>query len=230
MGPGGHPLFEGQYSPYLTLALLTKLLAHAQPDWPKNTVVTGYCFHDRKTGHEALSPGLQRFLDDGPAPLVFTLGSTAVLDAGTFYEESAAAARALKRRAVLLCGKTPPKNVEGADVHVAEYAPYSQLFPRAEAVICSGGIGTLGQCMKAGAPFVVVPFANDQPDNAARCLRLGFSRTLPRKQYRRDRAAEVIGSLLGDATARPKAQEAAKIVAGEDGVRAACGAIESLLH
>lgn len=229
MGPGAHPLFEGQYSPYLTLALLTKLLAIPQPDWPANTVVAGYCFHDRKTGHDSLSPALAAFLDAGAPPLVFTLGSTAVLDAGSFYEESAAAARTLKRRAVLLCGRTPPKGVEGPDVHVADYAPYSQLFPRAEAVICSGGIGTLGQCLKAGVPFVVVPFANDQPDNAARCGRLGVSRTLPRKRFRRDRAAETIGALLADPAARAKARDGAKVVAGEDGVRAACDAIQQRL-
>jgi UDP:flavonoid glycosyltransferase YjiC (YdhE family) len=229
LAPGPHPLFEGQHSPQLVLAMFPSLLAKPQPDWPPQAVVTGACYYDQKTGHEALTPALLKFLDDGPPPLVFTLGSTAVLDAGTFYEESAAAARALKRRAVLVCGKTPPRGVEGADVHLAEYAPYSLLFPRAEAVVCSGGIGTLGQCLRAGIPFVVVPFGNDQPDNAARCFRLGVSRTLPRAKYTRGRAAETIGSLLADAGARPKAKEAAKVIAGEDGVAAACAAIERTL-
>lgn len=229
LAPGPHPLFEGQHSPHLVLAMFSSLLAKPQPDWPAAATITGACFYDRKAGHEALSPGLARFLDDGPPPLVFTLGSTAVLDAGTFYEESAEAARALKRRAVLVCGKTPPRNAGTPDFHVAEYAPYSLLFPRAEAVVCSGGIGTLGQCLKAGAPFVVVPFGNDQPDNAARCFRLGVSRTLPRAKYTRDRAVETIGALLADAAARPRAKEAATVIAGEDGVAAACAAIERAL-
>jgi rhamnosyltransferase subunit B len=227
--PGGHPLFEGQHSPLLVLGLYSKLLGAPQPDWPPNTKITGYCFHDRKEGHETLSPGLMKFLDAGTPPLVFTLGSTAVLHAGDFYEESAAAARALKRRAVLLCGKTPPKVVAGADIHLEEYAPYSQLFPRAEAVICSGGVGTLGQTLKAGVPFVVVAIGNDQPDNAARCGRLGVSRALPRERYRRDRAAEVVGALLADGQARPKAQDCAKVIASENGVAAACDALEALL-
>jgi rhamnosyltransferase subunit B len=228
--PGAHPLFEGQHSPHLVLAMFPSLLATPQPDWPPRTVVTGACFYDRKTGHDALSPALSAFLDAGPPPLVFTLGSTAVLDAGSFYEESAAAARALKRRAVLLCGKTPPQGVEGADLRVEEYAPYSQLFPRAEAVICSGGVGTLGQALRAGVPFVVVPFGNDQPDNAARCFRLGVSRTLPRAKYRRDRAAETIGALLADGGARTKVREGAGVIAKEDGVAAACDALEALLR
>ncbi|MBV8879807.1 MAG: glycosyltransferase [Planctomycetaceae bacterium] len=229
LGPGGHPLFEGQHSPHLVLALFTSLLANRQPDWPPHTTVAGYCFYDKKSGHDALNPALVRFLEEGPAPLVFTLGSTAVLDAGSFYEESAAAARTLKKRAVLLCGKTPPRGVDGADLHIAEYAPYSQLFTRAEAVICSGGIGTIGQCLKAGVPFVVVPFGNDQPDNAARCCRLGVSRTLPRKRYRRDRAAETVGALLADPGARTKARDGARVIAQEDGVRVACEALERLV-
>ena len=227
--PGGHPLFEGQHSPHLVLALYSKLLGEPQPDWPANTRITGFCFHDRQEGHETLSPGLVRFLDAGAPPLVFTLGSTAVLNAGGFFEESAAAARALKRRAVLLCGKTPPKGIPDADIHVEEYAPYSQLFPRAEAVICSGGVGTLGQALQAGVPFIVVPFGNDQPDNAARCARLGVSRALPRERYRRDRAAAGIGALLADPQMGSKARECSKVIASENGVAAACEALESLL-
>lgn len=228
--PGGHPLYEGQHSPHLVLAIYSKLLAAPQPDWPRNTVVTGYCFHDKKEGHEALSPRLERFLAAGAPPLVFTLGSTAVLQAGGFYEESAAAARLLKKRAVLLCGKTPPKGVQGDDLLIEEYAPYSQLFPRAEAVICSGGIGTLGQALKAGVPFVVVPFSNDQPDNAARCARLGVSRALPRERYTAARAADVLRDLLADPQARPKAQKCARVIAAENGVAAACDALEKLLR
>ncbi|HLY75709.1 MAG TPA: glycosyltransferase [Planctomycetota bacterium] len=225
----GHPLFEGQHSPHLVLGMFTKLLASPQPDWPPRTTVVGYCFYDRKSGNEALHPALEAFLDAGPPPLVFTLGSTAVLHPGSFFEESAAAARALGRRAVLLSGKSRPPGLGGPDLHLADYAPYSLLFPRAEAVVCSGGIGTVGQCLRAGVPFVVVPFGNDQPDNAARCLCLGVSRTLPKKRYRRELARETIGGLLDDPTARRKSRNAAEVVSGEDGVQGACDAIEKCL-
>ena len=49
----------------------------------------------------------REFLDAGPPPIVFTLGSSAVRDAGRFYEQGAAAAKTLGRRAVLLIGKDP---------------------------------------------------------------------------------------------------------------------------
>jgi UDP:flavonoid glycosyltransferase YjiC (YdhE family) len=226
--PGKHPLFEGQHSPKVVLALFSKLLGSPQPDWPPQTQITGFCFHDRKEGSESLSPELERFLDSGPAPLVVTLGSTAVLTAGEFYAESLAAARSLGRRAVLLAGTNGVRDL-GPDVHVADYAPYSLIFPRAEAVICSGGVGTLSQVLRAGTPALVVPFANDQPDNAARLFRLGVSRTLPRKRYARKSAAKSLGDLLADRTARPQAKEHAKVIAGENGVESACDVIEKHL-
>lgn len=226
--PGKHPLFEGQHSPSRVLALFSRLLSDPLPDWPPNTTITGFCFHDRKDGQESLPPELARFLDSGSPPLVFTLGSSAVLTAGDFYAESLAAARTLGRRALLLAGTNAVPGL-GPDAFVADYAPYSLVFPRAEAVVCSGGVGTLSQVLRAGTPALVIPFANDQPDNAARCARLGVSRSLPRTKYRRDRAAATLQDLLSDASARTRARECAGVLAAEDGVRAACDAIESLL-
>ena len=36
-----HPMFDGQFSPDLNLALFSRELAAPQPDWPPNTVITG---------------------------------------------------------------------------------------------------------------------------------------------------------------------------------------------
>jgi rhamnosyltransferase subunit B len=225
LSPDVHPLFDGQHSPHGVLAIYSSLLGEPQPDWPRQTTVTGFCFHDRRDGTEALSPGLATFLDSGPPPIVFTLGSTAVQNPGQFYEESAAAAKALGKRAVLLGSATPEP-----DVWVEPYAPYSLLFPKCEAIVCSGGIGTLGQALRSGTPFLVVPHGNDQPDNAARCARLGLARSVDRYSYRRDRVAEELRTLLADGAARAKARECARTVAQEDGVAAACAALERLLR
>jgi UDP:flavonoid glycosyltransferase YjiC (YdhE family) len=219
-----HPLFDGQHSPQRVLALWSSVLGSPQPDWPRHTSVTGFCFHDRRDGTEALSPGLTSFLESGPPPIVFTLGSTAVQDPGRFFEESAAAAKALGKRAVLL-GAAPA----APDVWVEPYAPYSLLFPKCEAIVCSGGIGTIGQALRSGTPFLVVPHGNDQPDNAARCARLGLARSLGRHAYRRERVAEGLRALLADGAARSKGRECARTIAQEDGVAAACAALEKLL-
>jgi hypothetical protein len=79
MSRGEQPILNGQHSPTKVLALFSKLLAKPQPDWPANAVVTGFPFYDRRDffGETEMPNGLLEFLDSGPAPIVFTLGSSA---------------------------------------------------------------------------------------------------------------------------------------------------------
>nr|MBA3625578.1 glycosyltransferase [Methylibium sp.] len=61
--------------------------------------------------------------------------------------------------------------------HVA-YAPFDALLPRLATLVHHGGIGTCAEALAAGVPQIVVPFAHDQFDNAARLERLGLGVTL----------------------------------------------------
>ena len=243
--PGSHPLFEGQHSPLLALGLFSRVLAEPQPDWPPSTRLTGFLFRDPVAGRE--SPGgkpaegdagdavrLDAFLDAGPPPIVFTLGSSAVVVAGPFYEESLAAARRIGMRAVLLVGDdlaNRPSAPLGDDAIVLDRTPHDTLFPRAAAIVHHGGIGTLGQALRAGRPMLVVPWAHDQPDNAHRAARLGVARILHPKRYRADRAATELQALLDDSACLARAARIGETVRSEDGVAAACDAIEeAALH
>ena len=85
-------LFDAKHSPDLVLALFSRVLGVEQKDWPQNTLITGFCFYDADAGNAALPAQLEEFLQAGQAPVVFTLGSAAVLAAGKFYEHSARAA------------------------------------------------------------------------------------------------------------------------------------------
>jgi UDP:flavonoid glycosyltransferase YjiC (YdhE family) len=231
---GRHPLFEGLHSPALVLALFSRALAEPQKDWPPNARVTGFAFYDRRdrAGDAAVpDPALVEFLDAGPPPVVFTLGSAAVWADRDFYAESIEAARALGTRALLLVGDEAnrPAGPLPEGVAAFDYAPYSELFPRAAAVVHHGGVGTTGQALRAGVPSLVVPFSHDQFDNGARVARRGAARTLPRKRYRAARAARELRPLLNGPAYAARAAELASLVRGEDGTRAACDLIESLL-
>ncbi|HEY9300130.1 MAG TPA: glycosyltransferase, partial [Phormidium sp.] len=192
----GNPFIDDKYSPYLVLAMFSSAFAKPQPDWAKNTVITGFTFYDGTEGKAELTPELEQFLNAGEPPIVFTLGSAAVMTPGNFYQESIQAAKLLNRRAVLLIGKNaPPENLSESMIAVS-YTPYSQIFPRACAIVHQGGIGTTAQALRAGRPTLVMPYSHDQPDNAARVERLGTSRTIPRKQYSAPRVAKKLGELL----------------------------------
>jgi rhamnosyltransferase subunit B len=224
------PLFEGQYSPLLVLILFSKLLADKQPDWPRQAVITGFPFYDQD-GEAGMPPELVRFLDTGPPPVVFTLGSSAVADAGQFYDHSATAAKLLGRRAVLLVGKEPcnrPASLSDGVV-AFDYAPFSELFPRAAAIVHQGGIGTTAQAMRSGRPMLVRPCAHDQPDNAQRVIRLGIARTISRQRYNPSRAATELRQLLDNPIYSQRASEVGKQVREENSVQAACDALEGLL-
>ena len=168
---GKNPIFDAKHSPDLVLALFSRVLGTEQKDWPEHTLITGFCFYDADAGNAALPEKLEKFLDAGEAPVVFTLGSAAVLAAGDFYEQSAKAAKKLGVRAVLLIGddeKNRPKGELPDSICVAKYAPYSALFPRARMVVHQGGVGTTAQCLRAGRPMLIMPYSHDQPDNARR--------------------------------------------------------------
>ncbi|HKQ53039.1 MAG TPA: nucleotide disphospho-sugar-binding domain-containing protein [Pyrinomonadaceae bacterium] len=178
-----------------------------------------------------MAPELKNFLDDGPAPLVFTLGSSAVFVAEDFYRESALAAKRLGCRAVLLLGdaRNLPAEPLPAGVVAFEYAPYSQILPRAAAVVHQGGVGTTGQALRAGVPTLIVPFNHDQPDNAARVARLGVGRTLARKKYTAANVVRELERLLNDETYAERAAAVGEIVRGEDGARTAADEIEKFI-
>ena len=230
--PAGHPLFEGQFSPRGNLALFSPLIGAPQPDWPRNTIATGYVFYD---GSGQLPPALTAFLDAGDPPVVFTLGSTAIgaRGADAFYAASIAAARALGHRAVLLVGRNDAARLRQAlpdGLIAADYAPHHLLFPRAAAIVHHGGAGTTGQALRAGRPALVVPHAHDQPDNGRRVAKLGVARVLDARRYSAARARAEVRPLLDDPGYASRAEAVGRRVRAEDGVGAACDAIERAIR
>jgi UDP:flavonoid glycosyltransferase YjiC (YdhE family) len=228
---GRNPLFDAKHSPHLVLALFSRVLGEEQKDWPENTLITGFCYFDAEEGDAELPPHLEKFLSEGPPPVVFTLGSAAVRAAGRFYEYSARAAISLGVRAVMLIGtdeRNRPRHPLPDSICVAEYAPYSKLFPRSAAVVHQGGVGTTAHCLKAGKPMLIMPYSHDQPDNARRMRRLKVARVLQRKNYTPLRVARKLKTLLEQRKYTQRAQSVARILAHEDGTKAACDALEQL--
>ena len=230
---GEDPIFDAKHSEQLVLALFSRVMGEPQPDWPSNTAITGFVFYDGDAGKADLPPALEKFLEAGPPPLVFTLGSAAVLDAGDFYEQSLAAAKALNLRAVLLVGNDPgniPKGPIPGNICIAQYAPYSRLFPRASVIIHQGGIGTTAQALRAGRPMLVMPYSHDQPDNARRVRRLGVAKVVQRKNYNAERAAKMIQGLLSSPRYAERAFTVQQTLEAEDGLKTACDALEAAIR
>jgi rhamnosyltransferase subunit B len=229
MRRGGHPLFEGQHSPARVLALFSRLFGGKQPDHPPQTVVTGFPFYDAAPLRPA-DPGLLAFLDRGEPPIVFTLGSSAVWIADDFYAVSIAAVRAMGRRALLLAGE----NAGALRAHVPDtigvfdYAPHALVMPRASVIVHQGGVGTTAQALRAGRPMLVVPFGQDQPDNARRVVALGVGRTLARRDFRADHLIREL-SLLAAPRYAERAHAVGLEIQAERGGENAADEVEKVL-
>lgn len=224
----GNEMLAGPLAVDRAVGLWSPAFAPAPADAPASFRQTGFVFYDGGFTGQGLSAELEAFLDAGPPPLVFTLGSMAVYAEDGFYEASVEAARMAGERAVLLVGDDLLEKHRGLarkDVLVAGYAPHSQLFPRAAAVIGHGGIGTTGQALRAGVPQLVCPIFGDQFDNAARVVRAKAGLALPKRRYTRERALLAIGELLGDREIREGAARAGAAIRAEDGVACALDAL-----
>ncbi len=236
----GNPLFAGGHSPFGVLALFSPLFGPPQLDWPPRVTATGFPFFPETV---APNPALDAWLDAGPEPFIFTLGSSAVIAPGDFFRASAAAARRLGQRALLVGvgaqafthgrrlgdqAVSGTASFGGEDVLAVPYASYAQVFPRGAAIVHQGGIGTTAEALRAGRPMLVVPFGVDQPDNAARAERLGVGRVVPERRYRVDRVITALRALLGPAY-RSRAAEVGAAIRREDGAEAAAEAIERVL-
>lgn len=225
----GNPMFAGQHSPTMVLALFSRVFGQPQPDWPKQTAITGFCFYDGN--HNApMSQELTRFLGSGPPPIVFTLGSSAVWVARDFFHESIEAAKRLGRRAVLLIGderNLPESLPEG--IIAVDYAPYQSLLPKACAVVHHGGVGTTSQGLLAGVPTLIVPFAFDQADNAEHARKVGTSRTLYRNKYLAPRVAAELDTLLTQPSYANRAHAVSEELKQENGPARAVDLIEQVM-
>lgn len=227
-----NPLFEGMHSPYGVLAMYSRVFGGPFRDWPARTTITGQLRYDSSFGGASLDPELDAFLQAGEPPVVFTLGSSVVMIAEDFWDQSLAAAKQLGVRAVMLAGPVQAPRIAAmapSTVLAVPQAPHSLLFPRASIIVHPCGVGTTGTALFAGVPQLAVPFANDQPDNANRLERLGVARAIYPGEYRTARVVDVLRALQRDSRYAQRARDVGAIVASERGAETACDVIERVL-
>jgi UDP:flavonoid glycosyltransferase YjiC (YdhE family) len=104
-------------------------------------------------------------------PLVYiTFGSLVggIPEIRSIYRTSIEAVADLPVRALLTTGRgfdTAGLGIIPPNVHVEEWVPQRDVLPRASALVCHGGSGTLLGALATGLPLVVIGFGADQPHN-----------------------------------------------------------------
>lgn len=231
--PGGHPLFDDMCSPLLNLAMFSAELAPPQLDWPEKTLITGFCWYDQafelNDRQRASMERVEAFLASGPEPLIFTLGSSAVMSPGEFYGVSLRAAEKLGRRALLLAGPRADTIQTPEWAAAVSYAPHADVFPKGLINIHQGGAGTLGQAMRAGRPMLVVSHSHDQPDHGCRVQRQGFGRHLNCTKYTAASAERELRVLLEEPSYAERARAVGEKVRVEAGAKVGADAVERVI-
>lgn len=187
----------------------------------------GFALFDDAAGRRTPEE-LTAFLDAGPPPVIFSFGS-AMRHGRPYFEAAVEACRSLGVRGVLLGkgGEQIPPHLPPTVLH-ADYAPFSEVFPRAACVVHHGGIGTSAQAMRAGVPQLVMPLAYDQADNAARMRRWGVATTLFPKRFTASAVAKRLKFLMGDSGVAGSAMAVSEFMQEDDGIDTACRLVEEL--
>jgi rhamnosyltransferase subunit B len=224
--------------PERIVGLYSKHLAPKQPDHPDALEICGFPFlGPAEGGRDNLSEELISFLDRGPPPVVFTLGSFARYAPESFYISGLLACRELELRSVLICGQEQFSRfckLAGEDTFLADYVPHELVFPRSALIVHQGGIGTSAQALKSGRPQIIVPFTGDQPDNARRLSLLGVGRQIPLRNFlhaqrAKDHMVKNISAIMESQAYAAAAQNAAMAILGENGAIKVADLVEAVL-
>lgn len=145
-----------------------------------------------------LPDDVERFLEDGEAPIYFGVGSMRALEQSErmFVD----AARAVGRRAIVQRGWAElDASTAGDDCLAIGDVDHAKLFPRCAAIVHHGGSGTTTTAARSGRPQVVIPHMYDQFYFAHRVDVLGVGVSGPtRNELNRDALVSALRECLRD--------------------------------
>ncbi len=216
-------------SPRAVLVLCPPEYCEPPPDWPQAIRCTGYTLFDTP-GDWAEPRRLQPFLDDGPPPVLVSLGTSVAMDAGSFLATAEAALDEAGERGLFLVGQESnlPAAGSGRHAHFA-YVPLSRVLSRCCLALHPGGFGTVAQVVSGAIPSVVVPRAFDQAYHGARIEELGLGRVLPWPRVRADRLAQLVSRVRTDEGVAARCRAFADGLKGKDAIQPTCDQIEAEL-
>jgi MGT family glycosyltransferase len=93
-----------------------------------------------------------------------------------------------------------------ANVRVERFVPQAEILPRASAVVCHGGSGSVLGALAHGLPLVLLPMGADQPQNAERCADLGAGLVLDVVTAAPDDVRDAVSEVLSEPGYRAAAE------------------------
>jgi UDP:flavonoid glycosyltransferase YjiC (YdhE family) len=224
--PIRHAIPDVVFSDRLNLHAASPSFWPACRDWSDIHCVCGEFIMALET--EAWAPALRAFLDEGPAPVLLTLGSWEHMLPERARALLVESARHAKLRAII---QTKMSNDEARDgnLFVLPWAPHRHLVPFCSLVVHHGGAGTTHMALRAGKPAVVLPFILEQRMWAKRVEHVGGGTWRSFWKVTPDKVGSMIRQVADSAPMRERALAMAQAMAGEDGTGTATSRLESLV-
>jgi MGT family glycosyltransferase len=113
------------------------------------------------------------------------------------------------------------------NVHLESWIAHTELFPRTDVVITTGGAGTVLTALEAGIPMVIVPTEWDKADNAQRIVEAGCAIRMSPGRCSPKRLRQAVEELLSDGKYRENAKRIGGILKSLNGPRRGAELIEA---
>lgn len=193
----GEPLFEGQFSPTLNLGLMSRLIAEPQPDWPRQTLLTGFCHWDR--GVLPLDEETMDWIEAGEAPVVLAMGDVAGKRKDAIEAMAAEAARRQGLRLLIVDSNAAASGgLKSHTLRVTHWASLKVILPRCRMLIHGGSIGMCGVALASGVPQLILPQTPLEEDHARRLVEEECAVSAPRRKMSSDKLEDSIREVASD--------------------------------
>jgi UDP:flavonoid glycosyltransferase YjiC (YdhE family) len=212
---------HGGISRRLALVATFPQLEYPRPAWLSWARVTGPLLWERPFGEVEPPPGSE--------PLVVVAPSTSQDPGQRMLRAALEGLAGEPVRVLASTNRRPPPSplaVPG-NAKLVDWISYGRSFPRADAVICHTGHGTVARALASGTPIVGCPEAGDQAENAARVAWAGAGVSLPRRLMTPRGIRLALRRLLAEPARAERAAELASWAEENDGAAAAAQTLET---
>ncbi len=220
---------EGFASKSLNLIPVSPAVYAPNPLWDPHHRVVGYWFAESPADWEPPAD-LLAFLDNGPAPILISLGAMslgeddAVESASLFVD----AIQQAEVRAIIQGWEAGTKQMTlPPDIFASGPVPHSWLLPRCTGLVHHGGYGSTAAGLRAGVPALIIPHIADQFYWGQRVHELGVGpQPIRRVKLESQGLAASLVELVENEYMRDKAAALGEQIRSENGIDTAVSLIE----
>jgi MGT family glycosyltransferase len=214
---------------------LYMVLSVAELDFNRNDLPPSVHYVGACTWHPPEPPGTSTWLDQLPSdrPWVHVTEGTSHYQDPFVLRAAVQGLAGAPLEAIITHGRDRrPEDLglssTAPNVHLAPWLSHDALLPRCEALVTTGGAGSVMAGLRAGVPLVLVPTTWDKPDNARRVAAAGAGVILAPRRCTPTSLREAVERVLAQPSYREAAQRCAALLAKAPGPSGAAELIEAL--